>query len=74
MSDCGHQCHQIGGPYIAENPDCPIHGVNGLDPDDARELIGDLSRMLQLYVERDDGSSGIDRVFVEMILERAATI
>lgn len=23
---CGFECHQIGGPWIAENPDCPIHG------------------------------------------------
>jgi len=20
------QCHQIGGPFIAEDPDCPAHG------------------------------------------------
>lgn len=24
---CAYQCHEIGGPYIAENPDCPVHGV-----------------------------------------------
>lgn len=23
--DCGHQCYRIGGPFIAENPDCPFH-------------------------------------------------
>ena len=22
---CGYQCHEVGGPWIAENPDCPIH-------------------------------------------------
>lgn len=21
------QCNQIGGPFIAEDPDCPVHGV-----------------------------------------------
>lgn len=21
------QCHQIGGPFIAEDPDCPAHGT-----------------------------------------------
>jgi hypothetical protein len=23
---CEYQCHEIGGPWIAENPDCPVHG------------------------------------------------
>ena len=23
---CPYQCHEVGGPWIAENPDCPIHG------------------------------------------------
>lgn len=23
---CPYQCHEIGGPWIAENPDCPEHG------------------------------------------------
>lgn len=26
MTDCGHQCHEIGGPWISFNPDCPVHG------------------------------------------------
>jgi hypothetical protein len=25
--NCGYECHKIGGPWIAENPKCPIHGV-----------------------------------------------
>lgn len=25
-SDCGHQCFIIGGPFIAEDPNCPVHG------------------------------------------------
>ena len=24
------ECYQIGGPFIAEDPNCPIHGHNGL--------------------------------------------
>lgn len=28
MSSCGFECHTIGGPWIAENPSCPIHGDN----------------------------------------------
>ena len=23
----GCDCHQIGGPWIAENPNCPKHGI-----------------------------------------------
>jgi hypothetical protein len=26
MSTCGHHCHEVGGPWIAEDPDCPVHG------------------------------------------------
>lgn len=26
-NDCGHQCFVIGGPWIAEDPMCPEHGV-----------------------------------------------
>ena len=25
---CPWQCHLIGGPFIAENPECPFHGSN----------------------------------------------
>ena len=28
--NCGHRCHEIGGPWIAEDPDCPVHGVEAL--------------------------------------------
>ncbi len=27
---CGFRCHEIGGPFIAENPECPIHGADGI--------------------------------------------
>lgn len=23
---CASRCHEIGGPWIAEDPDCPVHG------------------------------------------------
>lgn len=23
---CRSRCHEIGGPFIAEDPDCPVHG------------------------------------------------
>lgn len=27
------QCFQIGGPFIAEDPDCPAHGVAAQERD-----------------------------------------
>ena len=24
---CEYQCYEVGGPWIAENPDCPVHGT-----------------------------------------------
>lgn len=32
MITCAYHCHEIGGPFIAENPECPIHGSGG-NPD-----------------------------------------
>jgi hypothetical protein len=48
---CAYECHQIGGPWIAENPECPIHSNNGhrqliegiQDPRKLYELLGDLT-------------------------------
>jgi hypothetical protein len=25
------QCYKIGGPFIAEDPDCPAHGIDGCE-------------------------------------------
>lgn len=39
--DCGHECFMIGGPYIAENPDCPVHGSGcGELRDRIRDIVG----------------------------------
>jgi len=37
---CPWQCHEIGGPWIAENPSCPFHG-HGIDRVDLDELDPD---------------------------------
>ncbi len=29
-SSCGRQCYIIGGPWIAEDPECPVHGPAGV--------------------------------------------
>lgn len=31
MSDCGFHCYEIGGGFIAENPECPIHRDGGIN-------------------------------------------
>jgi hypothetical protein len=28
VNDCGHPCFIIGGPFISEDPTCPVHGDN----------------------------------------------
>lgn len=46
---CAYQCHEIGGPWIAENPDCPEHGAEGVA---ARELEeAERSEMARRIVE-----------------------
>lgn len=40
---CEHECYLIGGPWIAENPNCPAHGSN-------RDYINDGYRQSKLNV------------------------
>ena len=35
------ECYQIGGPWIAEDPSCPLHGVASVGRDDRIEAIID---------------------------------
>ena len=61
--DCGYECHQIGGPWIAENPDCPIHCANGIGEDlekieDMRDVIRDLCDMLEGYADAEHLQAG----------------
>ncbi len=34
---CPNQCYLIGGPWIAEDPSCPIHGVDAQNEAMARD-------------------------------------
>lgn len=46
--NCTYECHQIGGPWIAENPDCPFHGREAIryqDEHDAR--FGEIEKRLE---------------------------
>lgn len=31
LNDCGRECFVIGGRFIAEDPDCPTHGVDATE-------------------------------------------
>lgn len=33
------QCHQIGGPWIAEDPSCPIHGQGSVGREQRIEIV-----------------------------------
>lgn len=35
---CEYGCYQIGGMYIAENPNCPVHGINSGEEEVISEL------------------------------------
>ncbi len=70
------ECYRVGGPFIAEDPDCPAHGVDGyaakLDRAEARiaeleEAIRDelirrtlLSHPLKFQFARERGMTGPD--------------
>lgn len=42
------ECHQIGGRFIAEDPDCPVHGREAQERGLQREhLIARLERALE---------------------------
>ena len=53
--NCGHQCHQIGGPWIAEDPSCPIHGTEAQQQLERSESVkDDLRRQLRRAETVDD--------------------
>lgn len=56
MSDCGYECHRVGGPWIAENPDCPIHSKEAVAAQEAAE-----AKELADEEHRRDLQSRIDR-------------
>jgi hypothetical protein len=76
--DCGHQCHEVGEPWIAEDPNCPIHGINGIGED--LERIDDMRAVIRQLVEALEGhrhaahcSMGLDAED-EALIERAQAL
>ena len=33
------ECYQVGGPFISEDPDCPIHGAGSQLSDQIQTII-----------------------------------
>ncbi len=58
--DCGHECYRVGGPWIAENPACPIHGADGQRHD--RDLD-----QLSEQVEQAESIEELRELMLEMI-------
>lgn len=59
-------CYKIGGPFIAEDPDCPIHGR---EAQQEREYQNGQYDSLQMQI--DDLEARIHRL--EQIIERTTT-
>lgn len=61
---CAYECHQIGGPWIAENPSCPEHGAWGKGThSDRSEAIRDiLYRVWLRDLSADDGVDMIEQL------------
>lgn len=57
MSLCAYHCHEVGGPFISENPECPIHGAEGRKASqDREEAIREvLCRVWYREISADDG-------------------
>lgn len=62
MSLCAYHCHEVGGPFIAENPECPIHGPAGQQAmQDREEVVREiLCRVWCREISADEGFEEID--------------
>ena len=70
MSNCGYQCYIIGGPYISENPDCPVHGTEARNRERQHDIMmAKIHTILQdvwyRQVSADDGLELIEELLPE---------
>ena len=62
------ECYKIGGPFIAEDPDCPIHGTEAQWEREQREMERQtLEERVALLEEIADRQSDQIRMLQEMI-------
>lgn len=56
------ECHQIGGRFIAEDPDCPVHGREAdLRASERHEITAQLNDVLALSDELDEWERDVIR-------------
>ena len=46
------ECYKIGGPFIAEDPDCPIHGAEAQERERQQEKELERIERLEERIER----------------------
>lgn len=51
---CNYECHQVGGPWIAENPACPIHGANRGEYNLHEEVLSVLCEVYSRGISADE--------------------
>lgn len=57
------ECFQIGGPFIAEDPDCPTHGIEAQAEEARRatekaDILGRLEALEQRVAALEAAASG----------------
>jgi len=55
------ECYKIGGPFIAEYPDCHIHGSSSQGRDD--KIISIIDRVVAGEITSDIASDMIDELY-----------
>ena len=59
--ECGHDCYTIGGPWIAENPNCPIHNAAAQQACEGREeAIREI--LIQVWHREISADEGFDLI------------
>ena len=52
-------CYKIGGPWIAEDPDCPVHGTDAqrqreIDEEDRQSLEDRIAQLEEIVARQDE--------------------
>lgn len=75
------QCHQAGGPFVAEDPDCPRHGAEGRrEFEQLEERVSALEHALRAMLTdvvphtRETGHNAADREMNEAIKNARALV
>lgn len=59
---CAYECYQVGGPWIAENPSCPVHGSHAIESREAKsdQIHSVLIRVWDREISADEGMQEIN--------------